>query len=166
MDEEEEVGVRTTARAEEGKSGRVILNTRELTEQIHQPTLSLSVSFPFNPPICLLFLFSFSPSSVCCRTSYSPNQLKILLPPIFLLFLTFSPHFPKKFDLNEQMKRGGERWHQGSPGRAGSALCGSVFVYSGLPHVKLSDSLFAIISFCRQKYWALGSSGCFQSFPV
>lgn len=72
MDEKEGVGVRTTARAEERKSGRVILNTRELTEQIHQPTLSLSV-FPFLPPHLLLFLFTFSPSSVYSRTSYSPN---------------------------------------------------------------------------------------------
>lgn len=52
MDEEEEVRVRTTAKAGERKSGRVILNTRELTEQIHLPTLSFCASFPFltNPP--------------------------------------------------------------------------------------------------------------------
>lgn len=35
---------------------------------------------------------------------------------------------------------------EGAPERAGSALSGSMVVYSGLPHVKLSDSLFAIFS--------------------
>lgn len=76
MDEEEEVRVRTTAKAGERKSGRMILNTRELTEQIHLPTLSFCASFPFltnpPPPICLSFLFSFS-SSVSPLASYSPN---------------------------------------------------------------------------------------------
>lgn len=154
MDEEEEVGVRTTARAEERKSGRVILNTWELTEQIHLPTLSLSLSFPFYPP----------PSSAFCSFSLSPSHLFLLAPPTPLISSKSSyipsssssspslPTFTKKFDLNEQMKRGGEQLHRGSPGRARSALCGSAFVYSGLPHVKLSDSLFAIIFFCRRNY--------------
>lgn len=38
MDEGEEARVRRTAEAGEAGSGRVILNTRELTEQIHLPT--------------------------------------------------------------------------------------------------------------------------------
>ena len=75
MDEGKEVRVRATARVGERKSGRVILNTRELAEQIHLPTLSFLVSSPFFTPLmCLPFLLSFSPlSSVSSLASYSPN---------------------------------------------------------------------------------------------
>ena len=40
---------------------------------------------------------------------------------------------------------------RGSPGKAGSALSGSAFVYSGLPHVKLSECLFTIFFFFLQR---------------
>lgn len=75
MDEEEEdVRARTTAKAAERKSGRVILNTRELTEQIHMPTVSFSASSPFfTPLICLLLLLFLPLSSVSSLTSISPN---------------------------------------------------------------------------------------------
>lgn len=77
MDGEEEVRVRTTAKVGERKSGRVILNTRELTEHIHLPTLSfcgdyLSPFSPYFPP--LIFPFLFLPlSSVSPLASYYPN---------------------------------------------------------------------------------------------
>lgn len=102
MDGGEEVRVRTTAKVGERKSGRVILNTRELTEQIHLPTLSFSVSislpFPhFTPLICLSFLFSFSLSHLFLLSPPTPLiSSKILLHLIFLLFLTVSPHSHQK----------------------------------------------------------------------
>lgn len=61
MDEGEEVRVSATARVGERKSGRVILNTRELAEQIHLPTLSFLVSSPFLPPSCASRSSSLSP---------------------------------------------------------------------------------------------------------
>lgn len=84
MDEGEDVRVRTTAKAGEAESGRVILNTRELTEQIHLPTPSLSLfflpcllfsSFLTPPlPICISLLLLLPPlSSVSPLASYSPN---------------------------------------------------------------------------------------------
>lgn len=78
MNGEVEVRVRTTAKVGERKSGRVILNTRELTEQIHLPTLLLSFSgtlslSPF-PPILptLSFLFSFSLSHLFLLSPPTP----------------------------------------------------------------------------------------------
>lgn len=150
MDGEEEERVREG----EWTSGRVILNTRELTEQIHLPTLSFPLTIPlpfplFYPLICL----SFFPSAAV-------SHLLLLSPPIPLIsskssYISRSVHLPpplphclsllspkNQVDLNEQMKRGGERLHRGSPGKAGSALSGSVFVYSGLPHAKLSECFF------------------------
>lgn len=56
MDEGEEARVRRTAEAGAGESGRVILNTRELTEQIHLPTPPFFIPpacSPPTPPICI-----------------------------------------------------------------------------------------------------------------
>lgn len=47
MGEGQEARVRRTAEAGEAESGRVILNTRELTEQIHLPTPPFFFSFFF-----------------------------------------------------------------------------------------------------------------------
>lgn len=64
MDEGEEARVRRTAEAGEAGSGRVILNTRELTEQIHLPTPPFffypsCLFFASKPPICISPLGSF-----------------------------------------------------------------------------------------------------------
>lgn len=63
------------------------------------------------------------------------------------------------------MKRGGERLHRGSPGKAGSALSGSAFVYSGLPHVKLSECLFAILFSAEAKLLGIRIIWMFLIFP-
>lgn len=79
MDGEEKVRVRKTAKVGERKSGRGILNTRELTEQIHLPTLSysayLSPFSPILPPSSAFrsFSLSLSLSSVSSLAFYSPN---------------------------------------------------------------------------------------------
>lgn len=142
----------------------MILNTRELSEQIHLPTLSFPVLLPLPlPPSYPLICFSFSLSVslfhlflrspptplISSKSSYISRSVR--LPP--LLPRRLSPLSPKnQVDLNEQMKRGGERLHRGSPGKAGSALSGSGFVYSGQPHVKLSVGFFAIFFLLRQNY--------------
>lgn len=115
--------------------------------------------FPlFTPLMCLPFLFSFSPHLfplspptplISSKSSYisSSSSSSPSLP-------TLTAKKKKKknqVDLNEQMKRGGEWLHRGSPGKAGSALSGSAFVYSGLPHVKLSECLFTIFFFLQRK---------------
>lgn len=124
MDKEEEVRVRTTAKAWERKSGRVILNTRELTEQIHLPTLSFCL-FSFLPPsICLSFLFSFSlchlflpspPTPLISSKSFYISSL----PPLRPLYPLIHQKKKKKklknrVDLNEQRRR-----EEGSDGLRG-----------------------------------------------
>lgn len=110
--------------------------------------VSLSPFSPFYPPYFLPFpsvslshLLLLSPPTplISFKSSYISRSTH--LPP---LPHSLSPLAPKnQVDLNEQMKRGGKWLLRGSPEKAGSALSGSVFVYSGLPHVKLS------VSFCH-----------------
>lgn len=78
MDGGEVVRVKMTTKVEERTSGRVILNTRELTEQIHLPTLSFLFSFPtfLRPPTLLIS----SKSSYSSSSSSSASPLPQLSP--------------------------------------------------------------------------------------
>lgn len=109
------------------------------TPPIHLP-LSLSVFLS----VSLYHVFLLSPPTPLISSKSSYISHSVHRPP--LPHCLPSPTLAKKnqVDLNEQMKRGGERLHPGSPGKAGSALSGSAFVYSGLPHVKLSEVFFAL----------------------
>lgn len=83
-------GGREGEKDRECKSGRMILNTRELTEQIHLPTLSFSVYLSLFPPILpfssallslsLSHLFPLSPPTplISFKSSYIPRSVHLL----------------------------------------------------------------------------------------
>lgn len=140
------------------KSGRLILNTRELTEQIHLPTLSFSASSHFFPLPSSPSLSHLSPLSLLPLPQLAPNPLTSHLSH------HLSPLSPKKLDLNEQMKRGGERAPSGGFGKGWIST-----FWMGLftRHVTLSDSPFALFSIKRQNcFGVLFGEEAGREFPL
>lgn len=153
------------------KSGRLILNTRELTEQIHLPTLSLSASSHFYSLPSSPSLSHLSPLSLALSIFPSPPTTPISSKSSYISSSSssrpfpFPPHSPKKLDLNEQMKRGAAPVPSGGvSGKAGSALPGPVCLLRTprCEAVRLSFffALFPLLSKVRGRFiWGRGGMG-------